>query len=169
MGYQWKGYTVFIEKEDFKPDTKGKFDYIADPRELQVEDIPLQPSEQALKAKGLPSPAEATQRERELHELTHLPYRRWCLVCLQAKGKHLPHHALKDRHPVIQIDFAFLSTKEQPGLSITIVTAVDVRTQMSCAMVTPSKQVNRYVLTELRRFILEVGRTQAILQCDDES
>ena len=24
LGYQWKGYTVFIEKEDFKTDTKGK-------------------------------------------------------------------------------------------------------------------------------------------------
>ena len=35
--------------------------------------------------------------------------------------------------------------------------------------VVPSKGVNRYGLTELKRFIYETGRTQAILQCDAEN
>ena len=43
------------------------------------------------------------------------------------------------------------------------------RTQMAMAVVVPSKSVNRYGLTEPKRFIDGTGRTQAILQCDDEN
>ena len=38
---------------------------------------------------------------------------------------------------------------------------------MAMTVVAPSKSVNRSGLTELKRFIYETGRTQAILQCDD--
>ena len=62
-----------------------------------------------------------------------------------------------------------MSTKEQLGAAVTIFTGVDVRTQMAMAVLAPSNAVNRYGLTELKRFIYEPGRTQAILQCDDES
>ena len=55
-----------------------------------------------------------------------------------------------------------MSTKEQPGSAVAIFTGIDVRTQIAMA-------VNRYGLTELKRFIYETGRTQAILQCDDEN
>ena len=69
-----------------------------------------------------------------------------------------------------QVDFAFLSTtQEESGVTLTVLTAVDVRTQMAMAVVVPSKQVTPYAITELKRFIYETGRTHAILQCDRES
>ena len=40
---------------------------------------------------------------------------------------------------------------------------------MAMAVAVPSKQVTPYAITELKRFIYETGRTQAILQCDRES
>ena len=40
---------------------------------------------------------------------------------------------------------------------------------MTLAVVTPSKSLNRYAITELRRFIFEVGRSYATLQSDDEN
>ena len=83
------------------------------------------------------------------------------------KAKHSPQPTIQDRKLVIQIDFAFMSTKAQLGTAVTIFTGVDVRTQMAMAVMAPSKSVNRYGLTELTRFIYETGRTQAILQCDD--
>ena len=61
-----------------------------------------------------------------------------------------------------------MSVKEI-GESITIFTAVDIRTSMSMAVVTPSKALNRYAITEFKRFIFESGRTYAIVQTDDES
>ena len=39
---------------------------------------------------------------------------------------------------------------------------------MAMAVMVPSNSVNRYGLTELKRFIYETGRTHAIIQCDDE-
>ena len=87
------------------------------------------PSESTLRRRGLPSPYEPTKQKRERHELTHWPRRRWCSVCVQAKGKHSPHPAIQDRKPVIQIDLAFLSTKEQPGAALTVFTVIDVKTQ----------------------------------------
>ena len=54
-------------------------------------------------------------------------------------------------------------------MKFTVLTAIDVRTQLSMAVIVSSKSVNRYGLTELNRFIYEPGRTPAILQSDDES
>ena len=78
-----------------------------------------------------------------------------------AKGKHSPHPALQDRRTVIHMDFRFLSTKEVPNSAVTVLTAIDVRAQLAMGAVVPSKSVNRYALTELKRFIYETGRTQA--------
>ena len=74
-------------------------------------DVPINHSESTLRPRGLPSPDKPTKQERELHELTHLPYQRWCSVCVQAKGKHAPHPTSQDRTPIIKLDVAFLSTK----------------------------------------------------------
>ena len=62
-----------------------------------------------------------------------------------------------------------MSTKEQPGSAVTIFTGVDVIAQMAMAVMVPLTSVNRYGRTELKRFIYETGRTQAILQRDDEN
>ena len=71
---------------------------------------------------------------------------------------------------MIQLDFFFLATKEHPSNQLTILTAVDVRTQLATAIVVPSKKASqKYVNTELKRFIYETGRTQAIMQTDDEA
>ena len=123
----------------------------------------------ALRPRGLLSPNESNKQERELHDLTHLPYRRWCTVCVPAKGKQSLHPATQDRKPAIQIDFACMSTEEQPGTAVTIFTGIDVRAQFAMAVMVPSQSINRYGLTELKRFIYEKGRTQAVLQCDDEN
>ena len=46
------------------------------------------------------------------HELTHLPFRDWCERCVRSKGRQSPAVKKKnDRHPVIQVDFSFMSTE----------------------------------------------------------
>ena len=62
-----------------------------------------------------------------------------------------------------------MSTQEQPDSAVTIFTGINVRTQMATAIVAPSKSINKYGLTELKRFIYETSRTQAICQCDAEN
>ena len=60
--------------------------------------------------KGLKTPGEPSISERRQHELTHLPYRDWCPLCVKAKGRHGAAKKIVDRQPVIQIDYCFHST-----------------------------------------------------------
>ena len=112
-----KVFTLFLEKDNVQPSV-GRYDNCVFPP-IYAES-PLQQSESALRPRGLLSPNEPSKQERELHDRIHLPHRQLCSVCAQAKGKLSPHPAIQDRTPVIQIDFAFMSTKEQPGSAVTI-------------------------------------------------
>ena len=128
---------------------------------------PAQPEYLAQRAKGLRQPYEPTLTERLEHELTHLPFKPWCEVCLRAKSRQAQSRKLSLRQPVLQMDFSFLSDK--PGAEqITILNVVDVLTNMSLSVVIPTKARTPYSHAELRRFVLETGRTFGILQCDPE-
>ena len=59
-------------------------------RERNIGQAELTPAELAAKPKGLPTPVLPTKEEIELHELTHLPYRSWCDVCVRSRGKQDP-------------------------------------------------------------------------------
>ena len=59
----------------------------------------------AQRPKGLKQPGEPTLTERLEHELTHLPFRPWCEVCLKAKSKQAKSKKLSLRQPVLQMDF----------------------------------------------------------------
>ena len=37
--------------------------------------------------RGLADPRKPSQKEVDEHELTHLPYRNWCDICVKYKGK----------------------------------------------------------------------------------
>ena len=41
--------------------------------------------------KAMADPRRPTEKEVELHNLTHLPYRNWCELCVAAKDKDLDH------------------------------------------------------------------------------
>ena len=47
--------------------------------------------EEAMRCKVVRDPGEPSQRERDEHDVTHLQFRSWCRVCLEAKGKEDPH------------------------------------------------------------------------------
>ena len=53
---------------------------------------------------------EPTDNERFEHNITHIPYRPWCTICVSARGKSDPHRVTKMTHtivPVVAFDFAF--------------------------------------------------------------
>ena len=72
-------------------------------------------------------PMEPTAQERQLHNLTHLPYRTWCQECVTAKGKLEKHMRQPTKQPVIQMDFGFLGLEGDPtDRKLKLVTAVDI-------------------------------------------
>ena len=69
------------------------------------------------------------------------------------------------KQPVLQMDCSFLGDK--PGEEqITMLNVVDVLTGMALSVVIPTKARTPYSQAELRRFVLETGRTFGVLQCD---
>ena len=83
-----------------------------DDEENQVEEAEGENS--AVKFRRSPSGA-PTQREREEHEATHIPYREWCECCVRARGRRRAHRSqeLSDedrekRRPVIAMDYFFM-------------------------------------------------------------
>ena len=48
-------------------------------------------TDEARVPKGIPAPRVPSRREREEHELTHLPYRCWCDHCVSGRGVQAPH------------------------------------------------------------------------------
>ena len=160
--------------------------------ELSVEQVEPEAADYvAQRPKALKQPSEPTLTERLEHELTHLPFRPWCDVCVRSKSRQSKSRKLSMKQPVLQMDFSFLGdsphAKEQITIlnvvdvltnmalsvphakeQITILNVVDVLTNMALSVVIPTKARTPYSQAELRRFVLETGRTFGILQCDPE-
>ena len=103
-----------------------------------------------------PRPNEPAEQQRATHNLTHVPYRSWCEHCVKAKGRENQSKRQTDRQPVIQVDYCFVNTGPDVNQR-TMLTAVDVQTGLSTAVVVPNK-----------KFIYETGRTYGKLQYDKE-
>ena len=55
-------------------------------------------------------PHEPTDREVEEHQITHLPYRSWCKICVAARGVAAPHNMIErsdNELPLISMDYYF--------------------------------------------------------------
>ena len=97
---------------------------------------------------------------------------------VKCKGAGDYHKQYYDKKPVVQVDYSFVTQKlstaegeeKEKGktLSATILSAVDVTTGMVSSCVVKEKGPNDYAVNELQRFVLEVGRSQGVLQSDQE-
>ena len=65
-----------------------------------------------------------TEHERRAHRVSHLPYRSCCKICVQGRGRDLP-HSTRDRGelgaPLLGVDFFFLG---EPGVERTVLAVV---------------------------------------------
>ena len=86
-GFQtWIGRTVFFDQSSTdEPDDD--------------QDMNIEPTDQAIKPKQVRGPKHPTAQERALHDLTHLPYRTWCEICveLQDDRTSIDHNEIEDR------------------------------------------------------------------------
>ena len=123
-----------------------------------------EPHIEAQRAKGLRQPRKPTPQEVHEHELTHLPYR-------EKRGRQDNYKTQRTRQPVIQVDFAnfaYVKTNREPRPTAAQ-TAVDVTTQLCVACLVPDKSsMMDYMTNNLQAFIRECGRTNGILQSDNE-
>ena len=55
-----------------------------------------EPDQCALEVRAKPIPETLTQRQRDIHELTHLPPVSWCPACVYRKAADVPHRRRQD-------------------------------------------------------------------------
>ena len=89
----WKDF-VSENEDDMKIDhTDGEVDQdevaIRSGDEYTSAEDPGSEETKAVKMKK--TPKQPSQREREEHEKTHLPFRDWCTHCIKAKSRNDPH------------------------------------------------------------------------------
>ena len=63
--------------------------------------------------------------EREMHELTHTPFRTWCKYCMKGRGQNQQHRSHKDEEtsevPRISLDYLFMSKEDERASSNPII------------------------------------------------
>ena len=126
-------------------------------------------SQQAQVPHCLKVPSTPSAAERELHELTHLPFRSWCEVCQRAKGLQGQHkHQSQKKSSVIQLDHSFYKV---PGSvqNLKVLTFIETSTSMCGAVIVPDLSANQVGIKALKQFIMVNGFTHSVLQCDGHS
>ena len=145
---QWRGSTNFEEKVDYK------YEYDTDNED---------DTQQAQRAKGMKAPQQPTRQERFEHNLTHLPYRTWCPICVKSKGRMDNHPKQTSKQPVIQVDFTYMKAFGDKQV-LPVLTAIDVESGMAMAVLVKDKnQQQQYLVRCLQTFMFECGRAQATL------
>ena len=121
-----------------------------------------------------------TQKEREEHEATHVPFRDWYAHCMMGRGRtnhHVTKHKSEDqsRRPTIAMDYYFMKVKSVPNAqtileeSITCIAVTEVRHQNIMSSVVLKKGVEGPWASErVARFINQLGYKEITLRSDTE-
>ena len=121
--------------------------------------------------RGVAVPETPSDNDREAHELTHLPTQPWCSVHVRAKGvdeRHLRRPTGEraeaqrvDHMPVIQFDYAYLSSINEKGEQVRIRTILDTSTGYGTACVIDVKcGGDKFVISSAVSFLKELGYTR---------
>ena len=144
--------------------------------DLDQEDINIE----ARRPKSLRSPSQPTPAQIEEHNLTHQPFRSWCPICQQTRGRPSQHRRRGgDHQSVIMFDYTFLTNPHHPPLTpssgsryenhITILSLIESTTGMSHAIMTHRKGITKHQLHQAKKWIITNGFSDAVIQCDAET
>ena len=121
--------------------------------------------------KSLTSPIRPPDGEVAKHELTHMPYRPWCRVCVEARGKEDPHKQKKrdpddeSGLPIVSLDYQEMNEKLMLRLLVGKDEATGCVLAHSAVCKGPRDEwLMRRIVNDLR----ELGRPDIILKTDGE-
>ena len=144
---------------------------------ILASDIALEDSNmEARPATTLQSPTTPSPQEVGQRNLTHMPYRSWCPVCVQSKGRSGQHRRHQHQHSTIQLDYCFMHNPHTTATvltkkpkNITILTMVETITGLCSAVITPRKGPTRHQIQHLKLFVMEHGFANSIIQTNGEN
>ena len=88
-----------------------------DPLDIEVcsaEEEDAVEAEEGEKPRILPDPGLPTQKQRDEHDATHLPYRSWCSHCVRGAGRCPPHRKVEGQYAEstlarVHLDYCFFT------------------------------------------------------------
>ena len=118
-------------------------------------------------------PRMPSQDEVDQHNLTHLPYRSWCVHCVRGRGEATPHRrAERDEGavPEVHMDYCFLGKADEEAQPILVVRERDTRMMLSF-LVREKGAADTYTVNRVLAFLKEIGHVgnKLIVKCDQES
>ena len=100
--------------------------------------------EEAREAVAAPAPLAPSRMEKEMHELTHTPYRSWCPHCVRMRGRNTAHkkkvHKEKSWVPRISFDYFFFSQEDEQANKNPMIVMVDEETGEHTQEAFPKKE-----------------------------
>ena len=104
--------------------------------EIKVEESDEEGDDQSKRApKKIADPRMPTSAEVEDHNLTHLPYRSWCVHCVRGRGEQTSHRRQGPRPesaiPEIHMDYCFVGRKDEDAQPIFVARDPDTRMTVS--------------------------------------
>ena len=101
-----------------------------------------QADQDADRVRLIPDPGQPNRREREAHEVTHVPCRSWCIACVRGRGVALTHFrnttAGEERLHTFEMYYCFPSQGSQQGITVLVVK--EMQTKAVGAFMVPSEE-----------------------------
>ena len=135
----------------------------------------------------LPVPTQPSEVERELHNLTHLPFASWCEVCLRSRTRDNPHRTMPKEEeatrlagptlPLVSMDWFEIKgspTDEQPEGEaehgfVQCLLVTDAQTGYVAAIPVPAKKnQSEYACEMVVKFLKLMRHTRFRLRADNE-
>jgi hypothetical protein len=112
------------------------------------------------KTAKLNDPKEPSSEERKTHEMTHLPFRRWCRHCIRGRGKEAAHYKRKGEDGELHelhFDYAFMGEEDEPGKTVTLLVVREKKSRMTLSTAVPTKSTGKFVIDRVIAFMKELG------------
>ena len=154
-----------VLQETLDEDGDSSFDLVLGKEE--VADTGGEPQATSFHPKYLRQPNQPSKQERALHNMTHIPFQPWCVVCQEAKGRASQHKKqnASTKTSKIQLDYAYIR-QPQDKEPTTILTWVESLTGLAGSLMTG---ITQQQLDAVVTFIKRQGfAAQSTLQCDGE-
>ena len=93
--------------------------------------------------KKMIDPRLPSQKDVEEHNLTHLPYRNWCPICVKSKGKEMGHRSATDKERTISeycLDYCFPG--DEFGFKLTVLAGQERLGGVKFATAVPTKRAS---------------------------
>ena len=124
----------------------------------------------ALQAKPLKSSQAMSAEQRDIHDLTHLPYHPGCEICVSCRRPNTHHQSLKNSErtvPLMVGDYCFPKHNDDSDpMTVLVIRVYPYKLFFACSVSTKGR--DPHVINRLARFIKECGLLHFTFRSDRE-